>query len=30
LFDDLVVSPHDVFMDRIVTEAAVYDGRGRK
>lgn len=30
LFDDLVVSPHDVFMDRVVTEAAVYDGRGRK
>jgi 5-formyltetrahydrofolate cyclo-ligase len=29
LFDDLVVSPHDVFMDRVVTENAVYDGRGR-
>jgi 5-formyltetrahydrofolate cyclo-ligase len=30
LFDDLVVGPHDVFMDRIVTEQAVYDGRGRR
>ena len=29
LFDDLVVSPHDVFMDQVVTEAAVYAGRGR-
>lgn len=30
LFDDLVVGPHDVFMDKVVTEAAVYDGRGRQ
>lgn len=29
LFDDLVVSPHDVFMGKVVTEAAVYQGRGR-
>ncbi len=29
LFDDLVVSKHDVFMDQVVTEAAVYPGRGR-
>jgi 5-formyltetrahydrofolate cyclo-ligase len=29
LFDDLVVSPHDVFMDKIVTESAVYEGQGR-
>jgi 5-formyltetrahydrofolate cyclo-ligase len=29
LFDDLIVGPHDVFMDKVVTEAAVYDGRGR-
>jgi 5-formyltetrahydrofolate cyclo-ligase len=29
LFDDLVVSQHDVFMDQVVTEAAVYRGRGR-
>lgn len=29
LFDDLVVSEHDVFMDQVVTERAVYQGRGR-
>ncbi|MGI8977772.1 MAG: 5-formyltetrahydrofolate cyclo-ligase [Pirellulaceae bacterium] len=29
LFDDLVVSPHDVFMDQVVTEKAVYPGQGR-
>jgi 5-formyltetrahydrofolate cyclo-ligase len=29
LFDDLVVGPHDVFMDAVVTEQAVYQGRGR-
>jgi len=29
LFDDLIVSPHDVFMDKVVTERAVYAGRGR-
>jgi 5-formyltetrahydrofolate cyclo-ligase len=29
LFDDLVVGPHDVFMDKVVTERAVYTGRGR-
>jgi 5-formyltetrahydrofolate cyclo-ligase len=29
LFGDLVVSPHDVFMDKIVTESAVYDCAGR-
>lgn len=30
LFDDLIVSAHDVFMDKVVTEAAVYEGRGRQ
>ncbi len=30
LFDDLVVSPHDVFMDQVVTELAAYRGRGRQ
>lgn len=30
LFDDLVVGPHDVFMDKVVSELAVYVGRGRK
>lgn len=29
LFDQLIVSPHDVFMDKVVTELAVYEGRGR-
>lgn len=29
LFDNLVVSPHDVYMDKVVTERAVYEGRGR-
>jgi 5-formyltetrahydrofolate cyclo-ligase len=29
LFDDLVVDAHDVFMDKVVTERAVYEGRGR-
>jgi 5-formyltetrahydrofolate cyclo-ligase len=29
LFDELVVGRHDVFMDKIVTEQAVYAGRGR-
>jgi 5-formyltetrahydrofolate cyclo-ligase len=27
LFDDLIVSPHDVFMDKVVTERAAYEGR---
>src|SRR4030095_5354369 len=30
LFDDLVVSEHDVFMDQVVTEKEVYQGRGRR
>jgi 5-formyltetrahydrofolate cyclo-ligase len=29
LFDDLIVGPHDVFMDKVVTEKAMYRGRGR-
>jgi 5-formyltetrahydrofolate cyclo-ligase len=29
LFDDLVVGSHDVFMDKIVTELAVYEGLGQ-
>jgi 5-formyltetrahydrofolate cyclo-ligase len=28
LFDDLIVGPHDVFMDKVVTEEAVYAGKG--
>jgi 5-formyltetrahydrofolate cyclo-ligase len=30
LFDDLIVSRHDVFMDKVVTERAVYPGRARR
>ncbi len=29
LFDDLILSPHDVLMDKIVTENATYTGPGR-
>ena len=29
LFDDLIVGPHDVFMDKVVSEKAVYQGKGR-
>jgi 5-formyltetrahydrofolate cyclo-ligase len=29
LFDDLIIGPHDVFMDRVVTEVATYEGQGR-
>jgi 5-formyltetrahydrofolate cyclo-ligase len=29
LFDNLIVGPHDVFMDKVVSEKAVYEGRGR-
>jgi 5-formyltetrahydrofolate cyclo-ligase len=30
LFDDLIVAPHDVFMDKVVTELAVYQGSGQR
>jgi 5-formyltetrahydrofolate cyclo-ligase len=30
LFDNLIVDEHDVFMDKVVTESAVYQGRGRQ
>ena len=29
LFDEIPMSPHDVFMDLVVTESAVYEGRRR-
>jgi 5-formyltetrahydrofolate cyclo-ligase len=29
LFDNLIIGPHDVFMDKVVTEKAVYPGVGR-
>lgn len=29
LFDSILVGPHDVFMDKVITEEAVYQGKGR-
>jgi 5-formyltetrahydrofolate cyclo-ligase len=29
LFDNLIFGPHDIFMDKVVTERATYDGQGR-
>ncbi len=29
LFDNLIVGPHDVFMDKVVTEEATYEGKVR-
>lgn len=29
MFDQIPVDTHDIYMDKIVTEKAVYDGRGR-
>jgi 5-formyltetrahydrofolate cyclo-ligase len=29
IFDEIPMQDHDVFMDKVVTEAAVYNGRGR-
>jgi 5-formyltetrahydrofolate cyclo-ligase len=29
LFPDLPVTPHDVYMDKVITEKAIYQGRGR-
>ena len=30
LFPQLAVSPHDVYMDKVITEKAIYQGRGRR
>lgn len=30
MFDEIPMQDHDVFMDKVVTEKAVYDGLGRK
>jgi 5-formyltetrahydrofolate cyclo-ligase len=30
LFPEIHVAPHDIFMDKIITEVAVYLGQGRK
>jgi 5-formyltetrahydrofolate cyclo-ligase len=29
LFDEIPMQDHDVFMDKVITEKAVYEGRGR-
>ena len=29
LFPEIPVAGHDIFMDKIITESAIYDGRGR-
>ena len=29
LFEELIVGPYDVFMDKVVTQDAVYEGKGR-
>lgn len=30
LFEEIPTAPHDIFMDKIVTEADIYEGRGRQ
>lgn len=30
IFDEIPVAPHDVFMDKVLTELRVIDGQGRK
>ena len=30
LFPEIPMQPHDIFMDKVVTESAVYDGLGRR
>jgi 5-formyltetrahydrofolate cyclo-ligase len=30
MFPDLAVGPHDIYMDKVITEKAVYAGRGRR
>ena len=30
MFDEIPMQEHDVFMDKVITEKAAYDGRGRK
>ena len=30
LFEHLIVGPHDIFMDLVVTETATYQGKGRR
>lgn len=30
MFEEIPMDQHDIFMDKIITETAVYEGRGRK
>lgn len=30
LFDQILVAPHDIFMDKVITEKEIYSGKGRK
>lgn len=30
MFDEIPMQPHDIYMDKVVTESRVYDGIGRK
>jgi 5-formyltetrahydrofolate cyclo-ligase len=30
LFPEIPTAPHDIFMDRIITERAIYEGKGRQ
>ncbi|QDU41000.1 5-formyltetrahydrofolate cyclo-ligase family protein [Maioricimonas rarisocia] len=30
MFDEIPMQSHDIYMDKVVTEARVYDGRGRQ
>ena len=29
LFDEILVGPHDIFMDKVITEKDIYEGKGR-
>ncbi|MEG3592138.1 MAG: 5-formyltetrahydrofolate cyclo-ligase [Pseudomonadota bacterium] len=29
LFDEILVAPHDVYMDKVITEKTIYEGKGR-
>jgi 5-formyltetrahydrofolate cyclo-ligase len=29
MFPELAVGPQDIYMDKVITEKAVYEGRGR-
>jgi 5-formyltetrahydrofolate cyclo-ligase len=30
MFEEIPMDVHDIYMDKVVTESAVYAGRGRK